>query len=445
MAALQLSPKRSGREKATMEAAAQLGGWASQTSAVKPSSDSGDSITRRRRRRPHHSELGDAVPDVSLTDISPLPSAPDLPPPTTENSAVSQILKRYAQDGLRVTEEVKTAAARLLAENDGHFGRALNRLKLEFPPEKLPGETNGKLTGEQSNGSQRPAPATDPLSATLNPTVSKVLKRFEEDGLIVTEDVKTAAARLLAENDGHFGRTLNQLKQQFRFGASAAATAPAPPPPPAGKMESSNLEPPALAERAQSDPGPAAPAAAPAPAPAKKLSIKERLAAAAAATAPAGAPTCALWRHAAAVAAAAARAEAEAIENPLTALFQKTTTNVNKLKRNVTLKLDAELSAGHVKQAGSMEEVMAASHAAREELRAFTETKVPEDVSILSAFKFGLCVFNFRQILDVCFFVRAARLSDGGPPCRHASSSGPRGWSSRPAAHRTLRCRALQA
>ena len=241
-----------------MEAAAQLGGWASQTSAVTPSSDS---MTRRRRRRPHNSEYGAAVSDVSLTDISPLQFAPDLPPPAAENPAVSKLLKRYAQDGLRVTEEVKTAAARLLAENDGHFGRALNRLKLDFPPEKLPGET--KLTGEQSNGSQRPALATDPLSATPNPTVSKVLKRFEEDGLIVTEDVKTAAARLLAENDGHFGRTLNQLKQQFRFGASAAAPAPAPPPPPAGKMESSNLEPPALAERAQSDPGPGAPKLSP--------------------------------------------------------------------------------------------------------------------------------------------------------------------------------------
>ena len=43
-----------------------------------------------------------------------------------------------------------------------------------------------------------------------------VLKRFEEEGLAVTEGVKATTARLLVENDGHIGRTLNQLKRQFQ-------------------------------------------------------------------------------------------------------------------------------------------------------------------------------------------------------------------------------------
>ena len=69
------------------------------------------------------------------------------PTPRHDSSAVlaevadvvnEALLTKMADAGLPLTDEVKERALQILKECEGHQGKALNRLKREFPPSESP-------------------------------------------------------------------------------------------------------------------------------------------------------------------------------------------------------------------------------------------------------------------------------------------------------------------
>merc|ERR1719258_1042029 len=64
--------------------------------------------------------------------IQPSSKEPSGSPSPSTQRAQATVLKRLEDEGLAVTNEIRALSLQALKDNDGHVGRALNRLKLQI-------------------------------------------------------------------------------------------------------------------------------------------------------------------------------------------------------------------------------------------------------------------------------------------------------------------------